>query len=78
MPLYHCFGCVVGVLIGAAFGASCVMPSAAFSATETVRSIHNERFVVGQLFCESCPFIRLSLNLLESEEMVEIFNISKY
>ena len=48
-PLYHCSGCVVGVLTAAAHGAACVFPSPAFSAKEAVKAIQQERFVDWQI-----------------------------
>ena len=43
VPLYHCFGCVMGSLAGALTGAAMVFPSASFDAFETLEAIHNER-----------------------------------
>jgi acyl-CoA synthetase (AMP-forming)/AMP-acid ligase II len=43
VPLYHCFGCGLGVLTAASFGATCIFPSPVFSAREVVKAIHHER-----------------------------------
>ncbi|KZS12301.1 Long-chain fatty acid transport protein 6 [Daphnia magna] len=43
VPLYHCAGCVVGVLTAASHGATCVFPSSVFSAKEAIKAIHHER-----------------------------------
>lgn len=44
VPLYHCFGCGMGVLTAALHGASCVFPSPVFSAKAAVKAIHDERY----------------------------------
>ncbi|XP_046450152.1 medium-chain acyl-CoA ligase ACSF2, mitochondrial-like [Daphnia pulex] len=43
VPLYHCAGCVVGVLTAASHGATCIFPSPVFSAREAVKAVHHER-----------------------------------
>jgi fatty-acyl-CoA synthase len=43
VPLYHCFGCVIGSLAAAASGAAMILPSAAFDAGATLAAIHEER-----------------------------------
>ncbi|MDE0378535.1 MAG: AMP-binding protein [Rhodospirillales bacterium] len=43
VPLYHCFGMVMGNLMSAAFGATMVYPSEAFDPLEVLRTVEAER-----------------------------------
>jgi fatty-acyl-CoA synthase len=43
VPLYHCFGMVLGVLCAAASGAAMVFPGEGFDAGETLRSVAKNR-----------------------------------
>jgi fatty-acyl-CoA synthase len=43
VPMYHCFGCVMGSLACVVFGATLVMPSAVFSAAAVLAAIEQER-----------------------------------
>jgi len=43
VPLYHCFGMVIGVLVCAATGAAMVFPSEGFEPIATLQSIASER-----------------------------------
>ncbi|CAG2247729.1 ACSF2 [Mytilus edulis] len=43
VPLYHCFGMVIGSLTMASHGATCVFPSPAFDAKDTLEAISKER-----------------------------------
>jgi len=43
VPLYHCFGMVMGVLVCTAYGAAMVFPSEAFDPAATLRALHDER-----------------------------------
>jgi len=43
VPLYHCFGMVLGVLACTAVGATMVFPGAAFDAGETLRTVQAQR-----------------------------------
>ena len=43
VPLYHCFGMVLGVLSCTAAGAAMVFPGASFDAGETLRAIQDQR-----------------------------------
>jgi fatty-acyl-CoA synthase len=43
VPLYHCFGCVIGTLVSVVKGATLVLPSATFDALATLQSIQEER-----------------------------------
>ncbi|XP_069937609.1 medium-chain acyl-CoA ligase ACSF2, mitochondrial [Cherax quadricarinatus] len=43
VPLYHCFGCVGGVIAGALYGATCVLPSEAFDPEVCLQVIQDER-----------------------------------
>ncbi len=43
VPLYHCFGCVMGVLASVVYGCSIVLPSAAYDARAALEAIHDER-----------------------------------
>jgi fatty-acyl-CoA synthase len=43
VPLYHCFGCVIGTLVSVVSGATLILPSATFEALATLQAIHEER-----------------------------------
>jgi fatty-acyl-CoA synthase len=43
VPLYHCFGCVIGTLAAVSSGATMILPSPAFDARATMQAIHTER-----------------------------------
>src|SRR5579864_5282050 len=43
VPLYHCFGCVIGTLVCMLTGATLILPSPAFDALATMQAIHDER-----------------------------------
>ena len=43
VPLYHCFGCVIGTLVAMMSGAAMILPSATFDALATLEAIHEER-----------------------------------
>ena len=43
VPLYHCFGMVLGVLACTAVGAAMVFPGASFDAEETLRAVQGQR-----------------------------------
>jgi fatty-acyl-CoA synthase len=43
VPLYHCFGCVIGTLVSVVSGAAMIFPSATFEALATLEAIHEER-----------------------------------
>ncbi|MBM3734445.1 MAG: AMP-binding protein [Acidobacteria bacterium] len=43
VPLYHCFGCVMGVLACVAHGSTLVLPNWTFDARATLDAIHQER-----------------------------------
>ena len=43
VPMYHCFGCVIGTLVCMLKGAALVLPSATFDALATLGAIHEER-----------------------------------
>ena len=43
VPLYHCFGMVLGVLACAAEGTAMVFPGASFEAEETLRAVQEQR-----------------------------------
>jgi fatty-acyl-CoA synthase len=43
VPMYHCFGMVLGTLTCLVHGATMVLPSKGFDAGATLRAIHNER-----------------------------------
>jgi fatty-acyl-CoA synthase len=46
VPLYHCFGCVLGTLCCIVHGASMVFPAESFEAGATLRAIESERCTV--------------------------------
>ena len=43
VPLYHCFGCVIGTLVSVVTGASMILPAATFDARTTLEAIQEER-----------------------------------
>lgn len=43
VPLYHCFGCVIGALACLTHGAAVVLPSASFDAARTLQAVAEER-----------------------------------
>jgi fatty-acyl-CoA synthase len=43
VPLFHCFGCVIGTMTAAATGAASVLPCATFDALATLDAIEQER-----------------------------------
>lgn len=43
VPLYHCFGMVLGTLLCVAHGATMVLPSEAFDPTETLKAVTDEK-----------------------------------
>lgn len=43
VPLYHCFGMVLGVLAATAVGAAMVFPGEGFDAEATLRAVHKQR-----------------------------------
>jgi fatty-acyl-CoA synthase len=43
VPLYHCFGCVIGTLSMVVTGAAMVLPAATFDALSTLQAIQDER-----------------------------------
>ena len=43
VPMYHCFGCVMGSLACMVFGATLVMPSAVFNPAAVIETIDRER-----------------------------------
>lgn len=43
VPFYHCFGCVMGTLMCAVYGAAMVVPAESFDPLATLQAIHQER-----------------------------------
>jgi len=43
VPLYHCFGCVIGTMAATASGATIILPAASFDAGATLAAIEEER-----------------------------------
>jgi fatty-acyl-CoA synthase len=43
VPLYHCFGCVIGTLVSVVTGATMILPAATFDALATLEAIQEER-----------------------------------
>jgi fatty-acyl-CoA synthase len=43
VPLYHCFGCVIGTLVCMLSGATLILPAATFDALATLRAMDEER-----------------------------------
>jgi fatty-acyl-CoA synthase len=46
VPFYHCFGCVLGTLCAAVYGAAMVVPAEYFNPTHTLAAIEKERATV--------------------------------
>jgi fatty-acyl-CoA synthase len=46
VPLYHCFGCVIGSLVAFTTGAAMILPAAQFDARATLESVEAERATV--------------------------------
>ena len=43
VPLYHCFGCVIGTIAAAASGAAMILPSPSFDAVAAMSAVQEER-----------------------------------
>src|SRR6185437_7531542 len=43
VPLYHCFGCVIGTMVALTSGAAMILPAPTFDALATLEAIHRER-----------------------------------
>lgn len=43
VPFYHCFGCVLGTMMAAVYGAAMVVPAESFNPTHTLDAIEQER-----------------------------------
>jgi fatty-acyl-CoA synthase len=43
VPFYHCFGCVMGTLMGVLYGAALVVPAETFDPAATLRAVQDER-----------------------------------
>ncbi len=43
VPLYHCFGSVIGGMVSAVYGAALILPSAQFDALATLEAVERER-----------------------------------
>jgi fatty-acyl-CoA synthase len=43
VPLYHCFGCVIGTMAAVASGATIILPAASFDAAATLAAVEEER-----------------------------------
>ncbi len=43
VPLYHCFGCVIGAMTAAVTGAAMILPNATFDAGKTLQAIEKEK-----------------------------------
>lgn len=43
VPLYHCFGCVIGTMVTAATGATTILPAATFDAERSLEAVDVER-----------------------------------
>lgn len=69
VPLYHCFGCVLGTLVCAIYAATMVFPSESFDPVATLQAIHQERctalygvptMFIAELNCPQLPEFDLS------------------
>lgn len=43
VPLFHCFGCVIGTMAAAVCGAACIFPAATFDPVATLKAIDDQR-----------------------------------
>ena len=43
VPLYHCFGSVIGSMVSVVYGATLILPSAQFDPLATLEAVHRER-----------------------------------
>jgi len=43
VPMYHCFGCVIGTMAVIASGAALILPAPSFDPLATMQAIHDER-----------------------------------
>jgi fatty-acyl-CoA synthase len=73
VPFYHCFGCVLGVLAAAAYGAALVTPAEYFNAEATLAAIEREKatalYGVPTMFIaqlESAEFAKRDLSSLRT------------
>jgi len=46
VPMFHCFGCVIGTMTAAVSGATCIFPSATFDPVAALEAIDTERATV--------------------------------
>ena len=46
VPMFHCFGCIIGTMTAAVSGAACIFPSATFDPAATLEAIDAERATV--------------------------------
>jgi len=46
VPMFHCFGCVIGTMTAAVSGAACIFPAATFDALATLDAIEAEQATV--------------------------------
>ena len=45
VPLYHCFGMVVGSMMTVTHGSTCVFPGPGFDSTLTLEAVSKEKYV---------------------------------
>lgn len=43
VPMYHCFGCVIGSMVALVSGAAMILPAASFETLATLQAIHDEQ-----------------------------------
>ncbi|MGA3201532.1 MAG: AMP-binding protein, partial [Bryobacteraceae bacterium] len=43
VPMYHCFGCVIGTMAALSAGAALILPAPSFDPLSTMQAIHQER-----------------------------------
>ncbi|MBI3664793.1 MAG: AMP-binding protein [Acidobacteria bacterium] len=46
VPLYHCFGCVIGTLVAVVSGVTMILPAGQFDPLATLEAVHQERATV--------------------------------
>ena len=61
VPLYHCFGMVMGSLQSIAHGATCIFPCPGFDAKTTLLTIQEERCVHYPIYSFMCIFTNTNI-----------------
>ena len=49
VPMYHCFGCVIGAMVSVSTGAAMILPSAQFDARAALEAVERERATAARI-----------------------------